>query len=636
MNPRSPHSASAFLVVALLVGTSGCQDTGVTRDEGRDPDPVVAALVADAAVVTVGGTVRFDAGESTDSQSVAARFSDCALDGFHFDFGDGAVAPDSLYYSEHPFTEAGCYTVTVTVTEGDEEASASVTVEVRHPAPGLLGPDLGADDKAVIGEWITLQGRGFREGNLPDVSFDGVDAPLVTLLSEFEIAVQVPPTTPSGNVDLVVDFPYENDADDVFPIWVARYALATDAWRGRVSIVEFGGGDEAWPLSQSLELDEAAVVAISGDGSFALIGDARYAANLAPRVVVADLTADYQPVVVAELEGVGVGPLHGIAIAQDVPIAVVTDLGGFTIVDLTDPAAPVLVGDRVTFSFGDLAPTAIALSADGRKLALLSTFNDRVRFYELTAAGAVYSQDWVAVGEGAQDMVIHPDTGYLYVLGGGGEGAIPPDFDLGNTTLTVLDWDGFEPENVHGPGVFMGTTSAPIPIDLAVGTSGTAYVTTFDQNTGGVLGALGSIANNPGNLSAWVDLVDGITSLSLGAVQPLDGPLDGTLTARDPLFASFGFQGGLGVRYDERMFVSTVVGLGTTLEVFNGDDILYLSLDLDYGVAIGNLVTGNVQVVPLFSESLVSYDDFVLNYDLAPLTGLLLPPWALGDVAVQP
>ena len=625
--------SSLFFCVSLLF--LGCEDT--TAGVGAlDGEPLTAALAADAVLVNLGESIRFDAGGSTDQAGVEGRFSDSGIEQYFFDFGDGEISESDLYYAEHVFLDAGMYSVIVEVSEGGETSDAALDVEVRYPAPGLLGPNLGADEKAVIGEWITLEGRGFREGNTPAVSFDGVEALDVVFRSEYQIEVQVPPTTPSGTVDLVVDFPYEDESDDVFSVWVARYGLATDAWRGRVSIVEFGSGDQAEPLSQSLELDEAAALAISGDGSFALIGDARYAANLAPRIVVADLTADYQPVVVAELTDVGVGPLHGIAIAQDVPTAVVTDLGGFSVVDLTDPANPVVVGDREVFSFSDLAPTAIALNADGSKLALLSTFNDRVRFYELGPTGPVYSQDWVSVGPGAQDMVVHPETGYLVVLGGGGDGAIPPDFDLGNTSVTVLDWEGFEPENVHGAGTFLGTSDAPIPIDLAVGASGTAYVTTFDQNTGDAIGALGDIASNPGDLSAWVDLIDGLTNLSLGAVQPLDGVLDGELTARDPLFAPFGFQGGVGVRFDERLYISTVVGLGTTLEFFNGDDILNLSLDIDYGVAVGNLVTGNVQVYPLFSQPVVSYVDFVLNYDLGPLTGLVLPPWALGDVAIQP
>lgn len=622
-------------LLLLLVLAVGCRDDvdGITALDG---DPIVASLVADAEAVFVGETILFDAGDSLDSSGTAARFSDTALTDIVFDFGDGTLDDSGNFYTSRAFEQAGQYTVSVTVNEGSESASAAVTVSVRNQPPQVLDVDVSADQVAVIGEWIAVLGRGFREDNTPFVSFEGVDAPEVVFVDEFTFLVQVPVTTPSGLADLVVDFPDEDEGDAVFEVDVLRYGLATDAWRGRTYVIEFGAGDEATPISQSLELAEASVVAMSGDGSFALIGDARYAVNLEPSVVVVDMTADFQPVVTADLPNVGDGPLHGIAIADEAPIAVVTDLGGFQILDLSDPANPVFVGDRVEFQFGDLAPTAIALNPEGSKLALLSTFNDRVRFYEISPTGVAYSQDWVAVGPGAQDMVVHPETGYLYVLGGGGEGAIPPDFDLGNTTLAVIDWEGFEPENVHGPGIYLPTGACPFPIDMAVGPSGTAYVTTFDTNAGDIISAFGAIGSNPGNIGAWVDLVEGVTNLSAGALQPLDGGLDGALTEREPLFAPFGFQGGVDVRYDERVFVSTVVGLGTTLEFFNGDDILYLSLDLDYGVAIGNLVTGNVEVYPMFSESIVAYDDFVLSYDLGPVTDLLLPPWSLGDVAIQP
>ncbi len=624
-----------IVLLAALVVLPGCRDTGANVNEVPGAE-LSAVLTADATSVLVGTPIRFDAGDSTDSLGVAGRFSDSGIEVFRFDLGDGSVVDSDLFYVDHVYAEPGTYTVTLTVEQGGQSDSASIEVELRYPPPTLLGVDVSADDKAVIGEWITLLGRGFREANLPDVSFDLIDAPNVEFLSDFEIAVQVPVRVASGFVDLTVDFPYEDDADDVLEIWVTRYGLATDAWRGRVYIVEFGSGTSAEPHSQSLELDEAAVVRISGDGSFALIGDARYTATLAPTVVVADMTSDFQPVVTAELPDVGDGPLHGIAIASEAPIAVILDLSGFTVLDLSDIANPVQVGDREVFSFSEIAPTAIELSPDGSKLAVLSTFNDRVRFYDITPQGPVYSSDWVSVGEGTQDLAVHKDTGYLYVLGGGGEGAIPPDLNLGNTSLTVIDFEGFTAENVHGPGVYLDANAAPLPLDLAVGPSGTAYVTSFDQNTGDIIGAFGAISSNPTNLGAWVDLVESVTNLSVGAMVPLEGPLDGALVPGTALFAPFGFQTGLDVRYDERLYVSTVIGLGTTLEFFNGNDILNLSLDIDYGVAIGNLDTGDVQVFDMFHEPVVSYVDFVLNYDLEPITQLLLPPWALGDVAIQP
>ena len=628
------RNATSALILCVLLA-SGCKDTGANVNEVPGGE-LTAALTADATSVLVGTPIRFDAGDSTDDVGVAGRFSDSGIEVFRFDFGDGTVVDNDLFYIDHVYAEPGTYTTSVTVEDGADSATATLDVEVRFAPPTLLGVDTSADDKAVIGEWIVLEGRGFREANLPDVMFDLVDAPNVAFVTEFEIAVQVPPRVASGYVDMTIDFPYEDDADDVLEVWVTRYGLATDAWRGRVYIVEFGGGDSAEPRTQSMELDEASVVRMSGDGSYALIGDARYTATLAPTVVMADMTADFQPVVTAELPDVGDGPLHDIAIAAEAPVAVIMDLSGFTVLDTSDVANPQQVGDREVFGFSDMAPTACALSPDGLRLAVLSTFNDRVRFYDITPQGPVYSNDWVAVGEGTQDMVVHPDTGYLYVLGGGGEGALPPDLNLGNTTLTVIDFQGFTPENVHGGGVFMDANAAPLPLDLAVGPSGTAYVTSFDQNTGDILTAFGDIGSNPTDLGAWVDLIDSITSISVGAMQPFEGPLDGTLTAGTPLFAPFGFQTGVDVRYDEQVYVSVVIGLGTTLEFFNGNDILNLSLDIDYGVAVGNLATGDVQVFDMFTEPVVSYVDFVLNYDLAPITDLLLPPWALGDVAIQP
>ncbi len=49
-----------------------------------------------------------------------------------------------------------------------------------------------------------------------------------------------------------------------------------------------------------------------------------------------------------------------------------------------------------------------------------------------------------------------------------------------------------------------------------------------------------------------------------------------------------------------------------------------------------DIARGTVDVYPQFSEPVVSYIDFQLNYDLGPLIALLLPPYAFGDVAIQP
>jgi len=621
------------LAVALALAGVGCEDT--TGLAG--PDDLRADLVADPAIVQIGFPIRFDAGESTDSTGTAARFSDAHFDEFAWDFGDGDLIVTDEYLIDHTYTQPGTYTATVTVFEGDSDDVAEVEVTVNHPPPTVLEVDVSGDDKAVIGEWLTIEGRSFRESNVPDIDFDGTDAPNVVFDSDFRLLVQVPPRVASGWSTMRIDFPNENDGDASFDVWVTRYGLATDAWRGRTYIVEFGAGREAWMRSQSLELPNAAVARISGDGSFALIGDARFQATVAPSVVVVDMTADYHPVATADLTDLGVGPLQDIAIAADVPIAVVTDALGFVVLDLTDPADPVLVGERESFDFSELAPTAVAVSPDGARIAFLSTFNDRVRFYSVTPTGPIYDSAFVEVGPNTQDLGVLRDEELLYVLGGGGEGALPPDLSFDNTSLTVVDFAGVPATNYHGEGTFLDLSGgAPVPIDMAVAPSGTAYVTTLDENFGTVLAAVEAIAGNPGDIGAWQSLLESLSGLGFGSAVPVSGALEASLTVGDGWFTPFGFQAGIDVRFDEGMYIGTAIGLGTTLEILTDGELLHLSLDLDYGVVIADTVTGTVEVVPQFSEPIVSYIDFQLNYDLAPLINLLLPPYAFGDAAIQP
>ena len=623
-----------FRLLVLLVLLAACEDTGALTSTGAP----LAVLAVEPAQVYIGDPVRFDAGASSDSLGVAARFSDTALSGFHFDFGDEQAVDVESWYQDHSYAEPGTYEATLTVSEGEDSSSVSAEVEVTARPPAVIGLDVSGDDVAVIGEWIVIEGRGFREDNVPSVEFEhGILASRVEVDSEYEIFVQVPPRTPSGWNDVVVDFPNDDDGDAVLETWVTRFALATDAWRGRVYLTEFGSGDQHWARSQTLELPNAAVVKISGDGAFALVGDARFQATASPSVIVVDLTADWNPVVSHELSGLGVGPLQDIAIARDAPVGVIVDATGFVVLDLTDPLDPVQVGDRIDFQFAEMAPTAAELSPDGTRLSLLSTFNDRVRFYTLTPTGPIYDTESVDVGPQCQDMDVLDDAGLLYVLGGGGEGAMPPDLSFDNTTLTVIDLLTTPAANIGGEGAFLPLEGeVPIPFDLAVGPSGTAYISTLDQNFATLSSALSDITDSVTDLGAWTDLVEALQNLGFGAVRPVDGALTGELLVGDGLFSPFGFQTGLDVRYDERLYVATAIGLGTTLSVLEDGELIHLSLDIDYGVAVGNLITGDVEVYPMYTAGVVSYVDFQLQYDLGPLTALLLPPYAMGDVAIQP
>ncbi len=640
-----PHRSSSLglvpvlLLVLLGLGpslawVSGCSETAARVEEGE----AEARLSAEPQQALVGSLVRFDAGASQDGAGVEARFSDSAFHRFHFDFGDGYEADGESFVVDHSYESAGDFVVAVTVVEEGSSDTAQRTVTIRHPAPAVSQIDVSGDDVAVIGEWIALRGRAFREANEPKVSFDAVSATGYRFLDENTWEVQVPPRVASGLCVLAVDFPAEDDGDASFEIWVTRYALATDAFQGVAYLVEFGEGSTAWPRSQSVELSNAAVVRMSGDGSFALLGDARFQATLRPSVLVVDMAADWQPVVVAEIADLGLGPLFDIAIAHEAPRAVLVDATGFTVLDLADPTLPVVVGDRVSFDFGDMAPTAASLSGDGSVLALLSTFNDRARFYSLSDEGFGTYESWsVDVGPSTQDAALIPGSDTWVVLGGGGEGAIPPDLALGNSSLTRVDLDSHPPSNPQGDGAFhyLGD-EVPLPVDLGVGPEGRVVVSTLDSNFGTVLEALGDLAGNPGDIGAWQDLIESMSGLGFGAVVPIDGLVEGEVHLGEGLFSPFGFQAGVDLRYDEEVYVATTIGLGTTLEFLTGDELVHLSLDLDYGVSVGNLSTGEVVDFAFYTQGIVSYVDFVLDYDLEPLTALLLPPYAFGDVAIQP
>ena len=61
--------------------------------------------------------------------------------------------------------------------------------------------------------------------------------------------------------------------------------------------------------------------------------------------------------------------------------------------------------------------------------------------------------------------------GYSLIrLSGGGQGAIPPDLDLGNTCMTVIDLAITPLANVHGDGVGVAVDAARrMPVRAAMG-----------------------------------------------------------------------------------------------------------------------------------------------------------------------
>ncbi len=630
-------SALPWGLLAALALCLGCpdeqDDDDDTYGEGGDGE-LHAAFEANPDSIHVTESIHFDAGGSVDGAGIEAYYSDCAITEFQWDFGDGHIATTELYFVDHTYDAVGDYTVSLTVlTEAGDQDSIDHPVTVLHPLPIVTDVDVSVDGAAVIGEWIRILGENFRAENVPTVIFGGgPEALQIQFVDDTEIRVRVPPRAPSGTQGIDIDFPEDDGGDTSEIIWIKRYAIATDAFHDEVRLLSFGDGTEYQLEPQSLAVEDATLVKVTGDGATAIIGDGRWDINLSPTLVFVDLTADFFPAVTNVTTGIGVGPLFDIATAID--IAVVADAVGLNVIDLTDPYNPIDLG-RENYPFEDLAATDVELTPDGELAVVLGTFDDSVRFYEVGFSGATLLPHELTAGGGIQDVQISDDGQFAYVLSGGGEGAIPPDLDLGNTCVTIVDLAMTPPEVFGDQDCVEITEHAPIPFDLTIARDGTTYLSSFDQNFAIVSTAFGDILDDPLDINAWIDLIEAFGDLSFGGVVQIDNLFAGQPVIGDSWYLPYGFQTGLEVRFDEQVYIASGIYLDFVADTENPLDI-FAAITMTNGIVVSNLVNGQVDDVITAMDPLLYYEDLQIDYDYQPLLNLVLPPYSFGDVAIQP
>ncbi len=633
-----PYWLPASLLLLMTVAT-GCPDPG--DDDSADgiwedpPGELDAAFEADASELFVGETVHLDAGISVDEDGVQAYYADCEIVQFVWDFGDGTTETTELYFVDHTYTTVGEFTVGLTVItdDGDEDDETGL-LTVMHPLPNVEQLDVSVDGVAVIGEWVSLIGSEFREANLPAVTFGGPAATQLQFIDSTEILVRVPPKSTSGQQVVEIDFPEDDGGDTAMLTWVKRYSVSTDAFHHRVNFLSFGDGVDFTSEAQDLIVENATLVKITGDGATAIIGDGRYDINIHPTLTFVDLTADFAPVITKVTTEFGIGPLFDIATAVD--IALIGDAGGMTVIDLVDPYAPFAI-QRVNYDLGDsLAATDLELTPDGTLAVVLGTFDDSIRFYEVSFAGATLIEHSVAAGAGIQDVQITDDGQFAYVLSGGGEGAIPPLLDVGNTCVTVVDLALVPPGNLLGDGVCVPIDAhAPFPFDLAIAPDSSTYISSFDENFGTIAVAFEDIANDPLDIDAWVDLAEALMGLSFGGVVTVDAIYSGEAIIGQSWFLPYGVQTGIDVRYDELLYVANGIYLDIVVDMENIFDP-FAAITMSNGVVVAYIETGDVFDVMYDTDPLLYYESFQLQYDYGPLVNLLLPPYSFGDAAIQP
>jgi len=124
---RNPSGWIAFLVVIIVILSSGCSDNG--DDDNKAP---VARATATPDTVEVNYEVKFSAKGSSDPDDDTLTYH------WDFDASDGANDIDSIKKEpSYSYSETGTYTITLTVSDGDLSDKDTVKVTVTKPQGDL-------------------------------------------------------------------------------------------------------------------------------------------------------------------------------------------------------------------------------------------------------------------------------------------------------------------------------------------------------------------------------------------------------------------------------------------------------------------------------------------------------------------
>lgn len=609
----------SFLALSALAGC-GRKDSGA-GDGGNPFGPV------DPDLFSVVLTVAPNPAEKFETVTLDASSSLGGLASYEFDFGDGSpVLTQATAIATHAYDVVNYQDTTyvLKVTACDENGvcdTAGASLLVKDLPPSVAVVDAGDDGRGVIGEWVTLIGKNFL--TVPAVTVDGVPAEFVELLDSEHVRFRVPPAARAGLRDLVIGFTGYQPATT--QVDVRRFAVVTSAAYDRLYVFDVTSTEGVVDTGIRLDLPDASTVKISPEGSTAYITNGRFNFETGT-VQVVDLTADGGPQVIDSFD-VGAGPLYDAEVSPHRPLMVAGDAFGIHLFDTTDPLAPnkfnytsaLFNGDPLN----DIAAVDIAINRAGDRVAVLNAWNAEARIFHLSgnAVTNALAPVRIDVGPATQDAAMSDDGSILYVLGGGGEGAVPPVLD--NPTLATLTAiDANTGTVLHQPyqlsSLNGGSSVTPIPFDLAVSRSNPnkVYVTTLDEGFSELFDLLEQLAN--GDIGVLLDILLflGNDGLSFGATWPIDNAST-TPSLGQPLQESFTAPTSAELLYnDHRM-------LQSSFQVYldSNDDLVFRT-----GVTVINMQTNTSTFLPLETEQ--------IGFDV--LFDLFQPPFSFGDVSIQP
>lgn len=615
--------------VLVLIALTGCgrrHDSGASSGDYGYIDPNLEAVQLDV------------------SPNPAAKFATVTIDasgsfgnitGFEFDFGDGTphvsqTSPIATHAYDVVNYADTHYMIHV---RGWLDASASVEASkdllVKDLPPALTTLDSGADKKAVIGEWVYANGKNFL--GLPAITVDGVPATNVVALDVEHLKFRVPPTSRAGDRAVVLTWPGYAPVTDT--LTVKRFAVATSSRFDRVYVMDVSATEAITDTGIRLDVADAATVKLSPDGSTAYVTNGRFNFLSTGTVTMIDMTADNQPVI-ANTFSVGSGPLYDIEPAAKSPLLVAGDAFGIYLFDVSDPLVPVQRGYVSALFSGDplndVAAADIAVSPDGTKIAVLNALSAQARVFTQSnfAVANALTPVRINVGPKTQKAAISEDGNTLYVLGGGGEGAVPMDLSdprAANVTAADISAVGNSiAPLMAGPyrlsDINANVVVAPIPMDLAISRSNPhrVYVTTLDQGFTTLFNKLSAFVNN----LSWNALADLITflnggGLNFGHTNPITG------ADSSPV---------LGLAFQTNFTAPTAADL-----LYNDRRMLQSSFHLTWDSNNSWFVfqTGATALdTTSHAGSFMVFETESLDFNAA--FALLTPPFSFGDVAFQP
>lgn len=491
---------------------------------------------------------------------------------------------------------------------------------VRLPQSGAWKAE--PDGVAEPGELVVIEGDNF--GRLPTVSIGGRATTIVARTGGGGIIARVPTGVPVGDVPIVVSQP-KGRSQKTFPI--RRFAVVAHA--GQLYFLRVDK-DRAELVGKPLPLPGARLVRISGDGAAAYAIANRSDGD---HLVAIDLCAPGGPRLGGDKKLAHHAAL--IAAAMDAPLVAVIGDGEITMVSTRDARAPALY-EPMDLPMGAKGPRAAELSPDGKLLAVLVAEGNRLVALDVSAppnADVVTAVDLLPDQKLplVRDLAFASDGETLWIVSGDNDKSLPALQPTRLTAVRILAQEKPPADSAQSTAQAKKKSDRIVSVWRTQSVPGAAAPLRIAVARGQPLASGTTIRMPPDKAAVFVTSVHDALFKLAGAA--LDTPAGGKLVAKlwhPP-------QPGIVVRAD----INGGGGpLFTTAEIVS-------SLDLTPDAQL--LVATAARVTPVPSTGGVALD---FGVTFAPIWGMtitpvflpleklngreLAPPFALGDVRIQP